>query len=146
MHEAALAQIIAQKACDRVSAIQDAEAVGAVYLRVGEFRNVDPQSLEFAFDNIKVLYDRCQTAELKIETVKPRAICQFSHVYSACPALQYRCPYCSGAVKKFLNGEELEIVGIEFVMKSEDIADARDSQRAHTGAASGSQRGACSTQ
>ncbi len=138
MHEAALAQIIAQKACHRATATQDAEAVAAIYLRVGEFRNVDPESLEFAFDNIKVLYEQCQNARLKMEIVKPLAICRSGHVYSACPGLQYRCPYCSGAVKKFLHGEELEIVGIEFVIRSEDTGDARDSQRAHIGAASGS--------
>jgi len=90
-----------------------AESAISVVVRIGEFRNVDPGSLSFAFDSLKQSYAGLEQCQLKLELVEAMAICQLaSHRYHASPNTSYRCTKCGSGIGKLLTGDELDITNI----------------------------------
>ncbi len=137
MHEAAVAHAILRRALQTVyppsSAKDDLvrcssridENAGAlekepdinvirILIDVGEFRNIDPESLEFAFTALRKEFASTRNAKLEIRPVKALAICTIhEHEYHPTPDQYFSCTSCGGGIKKLILGEELNIVSIE---------------------------------
>lgn len=118
MHEATLAKDI----LERVVKLNTSEApIGTVYLRVGEFRNVDRESLIFAFNAMRTFYACIVNAELLIEEVPLEAVCKDGHKYSPTAKLYFACPECLGPIGKIISGQELDIVALEVKETLSDV-------------------------
>ncbi len=113
MHEASIANSILQIVTDKLSTTPHSQAARRVHIIVGAFRNVDLDSLQFAFDNLRGLYHGCVNCELEADMISARAIClEGNHKYSPDFAHAFRCPVCQGPIGKLLCGEELDVITI----------------------------------
>jgi len=115
MHEAAIAQSILQIASERLKLAQGATGIAAIKVAIGGFRNVEVESLQFAFDNLKDLYEGCCDCRLDAETVPARAICQEEgHCYLPTFENNFRCPECGAGIGNLISGEELNVTKLTF--------------------------------
>jgi hydrogenase nickel incorporation protein HypA/HybF len=113
MHEATIAQSILDIVAAKLQKNCDANCVKTVAVRIGEFRNVDCDSLSFAFDSLKGLYCGLSDCELSLESIKALAWCrEASHTYNPSIDLGFCCPKCGGGIGQLINGEELDIAAI----------------------------------
>ncbi len=121
MHEATIAKSILNIASAKLRRNQNAESVIKVQIIVGEFRNVDIESLQFAFDQLKELQDGCNSCKLEAETIQARAICVSGH-HTYRPVLDnaFKCEVCGGGIESLLCGEELDVVGVTLLSKTEE--------------------------
>lgn len=110
MHEATIASNILDAVALKLAAHPGTEAC-AVSVLIGEFRNVDSESLIFAFDAIKESVAGCQNCTLNIQVSNVVALCRESgHKYSPSAAAAFICP-CGSAMGEILTGGELDILG-----------------------------------
>lgn len=110
MHEASVAQNLLSIISAR--AIKEGAQFSAtkVVIAIGEFRNVDPESLKFAFDSIRSEYKNCADCQIEIRNVPGKAVCvKQNHVFHPAPATRFACPLCGSGLKEFCAGEELDI-------------------------------------
>ncbi|MBX9878810.1 MAG: hydrogenase maturation nickel metallochaperone HypA [Candidatus Obscuribacterales bacterium] len=113
MHETAIAKAILDRITDRLGNLRSTSNATSVQVRVGEFRNVDPESLSFAFDSLKKEYPTCIACTLNLELIETRALCKDGrHEYKASADNAYRCPNCGSAIGTLVSGEELHITKI----------------------------------
>lgn len=110
MHEMSIATAILRKVRERLRQLDPSVEVSEVHITVGTFRNVDPESLQFAFDFLKSGYVDCAKSRLVLEVVDARAICrEKGHEFRFGPQSSYRCPVCGSQAGELVAGEELEI-------------------------------------
>lgn len=119
MHEASIADSILKIASTRLRQTPHAEAVTEIHVLLGEFRNVEPESLQFAFDALKGMYTGLAECELFFEIVKTRAFCQKSkHQFTPEFSNQFRCDKCASGISEIICGEELEVYKICIMAES----------------------------
>ncbi|MBA3860110.1 MAG: hypothetical protein C0507_24645 [Cyanobacteria bacterium PR.3.49] len=113
MHESAIAKSILEIVEQRLRSIGAAADAQSVEVLFGEFRNVDPESVAFAFDNMKALFQGCANCRLSISTIIAAALCKDNeHQYRPMANNAYRCPACASGIGKLLQGEELDVVNV----------------------------------
>ncbi len=110
MHEAKIASLILEKAALK-AAQQSANCdVNEIELAVGSFRNVDAESLLFAFNSLKDEYPNFATANLKIQIIEASALCYSNgHLYHVDLHKNVTCPICGSGIGTLESGQELEI-------------------------------------
>ncbi|HEY9715693.1 MAG TPA: hydrogenase maturation nickel metallochaperone HypA [Chroococcales cyanobacterium] len=115
MHEAVIASSILNIAVANLKQIAPENGrVTAIDLSVGEFRNVEIESLRFAFDNLKLDHPGCESAVLVVNPVTAIGKCSGAgHVYVPRFDSAFRCPECGSGVGTLLAGEELDITNME---------------------------------
>lgn len=124
MHELTVAGSILELIRKRQASLPPNHEVLQVEVRVGEFRNVDPESLDFAFNNLRLLYDDCHRCRLALEVAPALARCvPGNHAYRPLFEQGFRCTECGGGIASLETGEELDIVGYTIAAK-EDFAHA----------------------
>lgn len=107
MHEAAIIQGILEVA-ERQARAHQASAIKKIKLKVGEFRGVVREALEFAFAAMKS-ETLAREGELEIETIKLRVQCpQCGEVESSINDFNLLCPNCNEMLI-ILAGRELQI-------------------------------------
>ncbi len=85
-----------------------------IEINVGEFRNIDAESLQFAFSALRKDFRHTKNTELKIVSIKALASCaDMEHKYIPCPSNYFSCTVCGAGIGSLLSGEELDIVDIE---------------------------------
>lgn len=113
MHEAAIAKSILEIVGQRLQSVGAAANAQSVTVLFGEFRNVDPESVSFAFDNMKSLFAGCSNCQLSISTIEAAAHCKDNeHQYRPVAINAYRCPKCGSGIGKLFQGEELDVVNV----------------------------------
>lgn len=115
MHELSIAKNILDILCARLQKVAEPLPRALdIQVTIGEFRNVDPQSLTFAFDSIKQLYSSCADCSLSLDLPKAVAVCTDSENHSYHPQFDhgFRCTECGGGIARLLSGEELLVTGI----------------------------------
>lgn len=113
MHEATIAQSILNIISKKLQDTPNTALVSSVHIIIGEFRNVDDESLRFAFDNLKGLYDGCSSCVLETEIIGATANCRGSnHLYHPNPANAFRCTECGDGIGSLVCGEELDVIQI----------------------------------
>lgn len=116
MHETAIAGAILEKVTERLSNFSRQAEAGSVKVQVGTFRNVDPESLSFAFDSLKMLNPALTGCILNLEVIQAVALCADNeHEYAALPDNLYRCNICDSGMGRLIKGEELDITGITII-------------------------------
>jgi Zn finger protein HypA/HybF involved in hydrogenase expression len=64
MHEASVAQSILRISPVRsLASTAHTDTVTAIHVIIGQFRNIDIDSLKFAFDNIRPMYAGCSSCQ-----------------------------------------------------------------------------------
>ena len=122
MHEAAIAKSILDLVERKVSATPVQSAVSKVRVRIGEFRNLDPESLLFAFDALKETYKCCSNCDLSFEMVPLKVRCSLEgHEYAPNPSKGFKCDRCSGGIGLVLSGQELDLIGYTLVSTGEEV-------------------------
>ncbi|MEW6127233.1 MAG: hydrogenase maturation nickel metallochaperone HypA [Acidobacteriota bacterium] len=107
MHEAAIIQGILEVA-ERQAREHGACAIKKIKLKVGEFRGVVREALEFSFAAMK-LETMAHNSELEIETIKLRVHCQrCGEVESSINDFNLLCPKCNEMLI-IIAGRELQI-------------------------------------
>lgn len=124
MHEASIAESILQIASKRLQQTENTDRIISVHVLLGEFRNVEPESLQFAFDSLKTFYDGLEDCKLILELVETRAYCQGPdrHMYSPTFETHYCCEKCGSGMGELICGEELEIIKISLLAQTEENA------------------------
>lgn len=110
MHEASIAQTI----CNEVAAEKKERKLGAIRsiaIRIGALSDVDPESLRFAFDQLKRDTEFSET-ELVVTLVPVEIRCESCKNVSALSVPRFVCPSCASTNVKMLKGEELAIDSI----------------------------------
>jgi Zn finger protein HypA/HybF involved in hydrogenase expression len=98
-------------------------------IQIGEFRNVDPDSLAFAFDALKSNDPQTQNCQLEIKMISAEAICQSNHhSYHPAEANFYACTICGDGIGKLISGQELEIASI--IMETVQIETMDETRKA----------------
>lgn len=114
MHEAAIAKSILDIA-DRRAAKMPGADITAIRVRIGSFTNVEPESLEFAFDGLKKEYAACCQSRLELDLIQAEAVClKRKHRFSPTMALGFRCQQCGSGIGELLHGQELDVIGCVF--------------------------------
>lgn len=114
MHELSVARNILEILFARMEQLEKGASAQSIQVTVGEFRNVDPQSLTFAFDSLKLLYPGCGTCELVLLEQPASAICagDGQHIYRPQYDSVFRCTECGAGISSLRSGEELLVTGI----------------------------------
>jgi len=113
MHEATIAQSILNIAVDKLKQAPQAGSVSSIKIQVGEFRNVEIDCLQFAFDNLKISFEGCQNCQLKTELILASARCRdCADTYHPDFEEAFRCRKCNGSIGKLMSGEELDVVAV----------------------------------
>lgn len=121
MHEAAIAKSILEIVGQRLQSVGTAANAQTVSVLFGEFRNVDPESVSFAFDNMKAMFPGCLDCRLSISTIAAAAHCKENdHQYRPIAENAYRCPTCGSGIGKLLQGEELDVVNVVVEIEKPD--------------------------
>ncbi len=108
MHELSLAGAIV----DTVERHADGRRVEIVNLRIGQLRQVVPDSLDFYFGI--VAHDTvCDGARLAIELVAGKLECSGCGTDFELDGLSFRCPGCGSAEVAVVSGNEFEVDSIE---------------------------------
>jgi|GEM_PF-433968 Zn finger protein HypA/HybF (possibly regulating hydrogenase expression) len=125
MHEAAIASRILEKSLKMAwrkiletndqgdSRSSSCFRIGSVTVRVGEFRNVESESLRFAFDALRKENAMTESAALEIEEVSASAFCKSGHNYHPEMDSYYCCPACGSGIESISEGKELEIICVQ---------------------------------
>jgi hydrogenase nickel incorporation protein HypA/HybF len=121
MHEATIAQSILNIAVDKLNQLPEAVSVSSIKVQLGEFRNVEMDSLQFAFDNLKSSFKGCRDSQLEAEIILALAQCRdCADTYHPDFDQAFRCSKCNGGMGKLMKGEELDIVSITIETVSEE--------------------------
>jgi hydrogenase nickel insertion protein HypA len=121
MHEAAIAKSILEIVGQRLQSLGAVANAQSVEVLFGEFRNVDPESVSFAFDNMKAMFPGCSECQLSINTVAAAAHCKDNaHQYRPQAENAYRCPTCGSGIGRLLQGEELDVVNVVVEIERHD--------------------------
>ena len=113
MHETAIASNILRHIDRKARELQHPCRVAAVSVLVGRFRNVDPESLSFAFDTLKQDYPICADCRLTVIPVEVVALCRASsHRYHLRCEEGFKCGQCGSGIGRLISGDELDIVDI----------------------------------
>ena len=108
MHELSIARAVIDVAVRHAGG----HPVTQVRLRVGQLRQVVPDTLAFYF-NIAAEGTPCEGARLEQELVRVRLRCRTCAHEWAIHEPSFRCPGCGGADAELLAGEELDVESIE---------------------------------
>jgi hydrogenase nickel incorporation protein HypA/HybF len=107
VHELSLAGAV----IDTVERHAAGRRVTAVYLRVGDLRQVVPASLQFYFEHV-ARGTVCEGARLEQELVPARLGCGCGHEWDLDGIAIFRCPVC-GDGGHVISGEELLVESID---------------------------------
>ncbi|CUS77074.1 hydrogenase nickel incorporation protein HypA/HybF [Candidatus Kryptonium thompsonii] len=111
MHELSIAQSIIEIA-ENIARENDSKAVKKIKVQIGEFSGVVKEALEFSFDIAKV-GTIAENAELEIEIVKFKSICNFcGFVLETMNDFNLFCPNCSEPMS-IISGREMRVEYIE---------------------------------
>lgn len=110
MHELSIAESIAQKVNERAAG----RSVSAVAIRVGHFRQVVPDALEFCWTMVTdgTGLEGCR---LEIEQVPATVSCQDCDATSTLDIPLLVCGSCGGSRVTLLTGEEFVLVSLDIV-------------------------------
>jgi len=111
MHEASIVRNIIEIA-EREAHRHGASAISRIKIRIGEFRGVVGEALEFSFEVLKA-GTLAAGACLEVETVPLRMSCRSCGEYNCVLSeLSFNCPTCGEAVL-VTGGRELEVEYLE---------------------------------
>lgn len=90
-----------------------ASRVVSVSLRIGDMAEVNPETMEFAWDVLCEDDPLCVEATLEVAYVHPSSVCldcgeEFEH-----DRFHLRCPACGSADTVLITGREMDIVSME---------------------------------
>ncbi len=111
MHEVSIAQSIVQL----MSEVKPAETRGfisAVTIRVGELSAIETDALLFAFDIVKAK-TLLNSAELKIEIVEGKAVCNSCGTEFPMHHFATSCPNCGSYQISITEGKEMKVVSYD---------------------------------
>lgn len=129
MHEAAIAKSILEIVQQRLLSIGAKANAQSVSVIFGEFRNVEPESVAFAFDSMKQFFPGSQTCRLAIKTIAAVAKCRDNlHTYHPQAGQAYQCPTCGSGIGDLLQGEELDVVNVVVELEDSDKEQERNAR------------------
>jgi len=112
MHEASIMQNVFDLACARLEQ-ETATWIVRLRLRVGALAGVVPDALRFAFEAMKT-ETVAANATLEIESVPARLACRNCSRKYEPKAFPAACPDCGNWAADVLQGQELDLVLVEF--------------------------------
>ena len=111
MHEAAIAQSVIEIA-EGVARQRGSANVRKIKLRIGEFRGVVGEALEFSFQALKK-GTFAENADLEVETIRLRVECRnCSGIEVAMGNFNLLCPEC-GELLNITAGREMQVEYVE---------------------------------
>jgi hydrogenase nickel incorporation protein HypA/HybF len=108
MHELAIADAVIRIASDHAAG----RPVHAVYVKVGQLRQVVPEALLFSFD-LAAAGTPVDGARLEIEHVPARGLCHACGREGELRAFPLACAACGGLDVALTRGEELQVDSLE---------------------------------
>jgi hydrogenase nickel insertion protein HypA len=121
MHEATVASNILDIVVRRIAQNPNTEAL-SIKVAVGAFRNVEEETLQFAFDALKLERPGCEHCTLVINKIGLVAKCaENQHEYAPRVETYYRCA-CGSGMGEIVRGKELDVVECELIPIKEESA------------------------
>jgi len=122
MHELSIANALIDQVCEH-AASSGAERVAAISIRMGALSGIS-RALYFCFPSAS-RGTICEGAILHIHEVPLTVMCTHCEAVKTPAALyNFRCPDCGRPTPKVLTGREMQLVSIELVAPSTDVASA----------------------
>ena len=119
MHEMSIVEALleaVQRAC--ADAMRCEARVLAVHVRVGQLRQVVPETLQFCYE--AATRDTVLAgSQLEIEKVPATARCRECRAEFAVEENWFECPRCQSAGAELLTGRELDLISIELEEQQE---------------------------
>lgn len=113
MHEAGIIRAILEIA-EKEALGREAVGIGRIGVRIGQFRGVVREALEFSFEVLRE-GTLAATADLEVETIPLRLACNDCGEYPGeIGDLNFFCPVC-GKVAEIVAGREMDISYIELL-------------------------------
>jgi hydrogenase nickel incorporation protein HypA/HybF len=112
MHEAAIAENIVGSLEQELSRQAIEGRIVKVFLQVGKLRAVVAENLKFLFQ-VMARGSRLEGAALEIEPVSIKGRCQACASEFEIDDMMFFCPRCHSGRIDLLNGNELQITGVE---------------------------------
>jgi hydrogenase nickel incorporation protein HypA/HybF len=110
MHELSIAEAIAQKVRERATG----RPVAAVAIRVGHFRQVVPDALEFCWTMVTDATG-LEGCRLEIEQVPATVSCQDCGATTTLDVPILLCESCGGTKVTLMTGQEFMVVSLEIM-------------------------------
>jgi hydrogenase nickel incorporation protein HypA/HybF len=111
VHELGIVQALVEQV-EEVRAAHEGRAVVAVGLRIGNWRLVVKDSLEFYYE-VLARGTALEGSRLEIETVEATSACRRCGQVFTAQAPLLVCPECGGPGGELLTGQELNLVSVE---------------------------------
>jgi hydrogenase nickel incorporation protein HypA/HybF len=112
MHEASIMQNVFDLAFARLQQ-ESATRIVRLRLRVGALAGVVPEALTFAFEAMKADTPAAQ-AEMEVERLSARLVCRDCHREFEPESFPAPCPDCGNWALDVRQGQELDLVLVEF--------------------------------
>ena len=123
MHELSLSSAIVNTAVKHAGG----KRVAVINLKVGQLRQVVPDTLEFYFEFVS-RGTVCEGAALHIEVVEAALRCDACEREWAIEVPAFRCPDCGGGDVVVERGDEFEVESIEVESIDAESTDAEEAQ------------------
>ncbi|RDY23133.1 hydrogenase maturation nickel metallochaperone HypA [Romboutsia maritimum] len=86
--------------------------IDKIFMKIGEFTCVEESSLKFAFESLKK-NTICEDAELIIEKIKAKALCNYCNKEFIIDFTNKLCPKCNRYSSNITSGYEIMVWQIE---------------------------------
>jgi hydrogenase nickel incorporation protein HypA/HybF len=111
MHELSIAQALVEQV-EEVRSRHGGQAVISVGVRIGSWRLVVPESLEFYY-SLLTRGTSLEGSRLEMDTVEARGLCPACGETFPVEAPLIVCPLCGGVGGDLVCGQELQLVSVE---------------------------------
>ena len=108
MHELSLSSAVVATTVKHA----DGRRVSTINLRIGQLRQVIPETLRFYFGFV-ARDTACEGARLELELIEARLRCRPCGTEWTIEIPAFRCPTCGGSEVEIASGDEFEVESIE---------------------------------
>jgi hydrogenase nickel incorporation protein HypA/HybF len=111
MHEFSIVQSLITL-CEEKAKENEANSISKVVIKIGKLSGVEPELLKTAFETFKK-DTMCENAELVLNIVDVKIICNSCSKESVIKNFEYRCGFCDSLDYQIVDGDDMYLMTLE---------------------------------